>query len=60
MSTSAVVMMILALTLVWGCLIASILFLRAKPLAHDTPYEDPDLVRDDETREHLPRPMRDT
>jgi hypothetical protein len=60
MSTSAVVMMILALTLVWGGLAASILFLRSKPLAHDTPYEDPDLVRDDETREHLPRPMRDT
>jgi hypothetical protein len=60
MSTSAVVMMILALTLVWGGLVASILFLRSRPLAHDTPYEDPDLLADDEAREHLPRPMRDT
>lgn len=60
MNTSAVVMMILALALVWGGLTASILFLRARPLAHDTPYEDPDLERDDEAREHLPRPMRDT
>lgn len=60
MSTPAVVMMILALTLVWGGLIASILFMRSKPHAYDTPFEDPDLVINDERREHLPHPMRDT
>lgn len=39
MTTSAIVMMILALTLVWGGLVASILFMRARPQAH---VEDPD------------------
>lgn len=41
MNTSAVVMMVVAMLLVWGGLIAAILFLRARPEVHG--LEDPDL-----------------
>ena len=58
MTTTSVIMMIVAILVVWGGLVASILWLRSRPEVDL--LEDPDLVRDDETREHLPRPMRDT
>lgn len=57
MSTPAVIMMILALTLVWGGLAASILFMRSHPQVHLG--EDPDLVLDDDGRRQAPHPTRD-
>lgn len=60
MDPIAIVMMIVALVLVWGGLIAAILFLRSRPEVVGGPHEDPDLVRDDEERGHEPHPFRDT
>lgn len=60
MDPIALVMMIVALVLVWGGLIAAILFLRSRPEVVGGPHEDPDLVLDDDTRAHLPHPTRDT
>lgn len=57
MSTSAIIMMILALTLVWGGLAASILFMRSRPQVDVA--EDPDLVLDDDGRRRAPHPTRD-
>lgn len=58
MSTPAVIMMILALTLVWGGLASSILFLRSQPQVEG--LEDPDVVVDDDATGQLPHPRRDT
>lgn len=60
MSPIAVVMMIVSMVVVWGGLLASVLFLRARPEVVGGPHEDPDLVLDDETRLHQLRPFRDT
>ncbi|MGC5583668.1 methionine/alanine import family NSS transporter small subunit [Ornithinimicrobium sp. W1679] len=60
MTTSAIVMMLVAMAVVWGGLTASILFLRSRPEVTDGLHEDPDLVIDDERREHEPHPFRDT
>lgn len=57
MSTTATVMMVVSILLVWGGLVASILFMRARPQVHS--MEDPDLVLDDDARGHLPHPDRD-
>ncbi|WP_298885350.1 methionine/alanine import family NSS transporter small subunit [uncultured Serinicoccus sp.] len=42
MTTSAVLMMIVAMLVVWGGLVASVLFLRARPEVDDTELPDPD------------------
>lgn len=60
MGASAVVMMIVAMVVVWGGLIASILFLRSRPKVVGGPYEDPDMVHEDDVRSHEPHPTRDT
>lgn len=60
MNASAVIMMLVAMLIVWGGLIASILFLRSRPQVSDGEHEDPDLVLDDEERASLPHPTRDT
>jgi hypothetical protein len=60
MDPVAIVMMIVALVLVWGGLIAAILFLRSRPQVVGGPYEDPDLVLDDTERGDQPHPFRDT
>lgn len=60
MGTSAVIMMIVSIVVVWGGLIAAILYLRARPEVEGGPHEDPDLVRDDAARAHEPHPTRDT
>ncbi|OLT21736.1 putative methionine/alanine importer small subunit [Ornithinimicrobium sp. CNJ-824] len=60
MNTGAIVMMLVAMVVVWGGLVASILYLRSRPEVTDGLHEDPDLVRDDERREHEPHPFRDT
>ena len=60
MDLPAIFMMIVALVLVWGGLIAAILFLRSRPEVVGGPHEDPDLVRDDDERSHRPHPTRDT
>lgn len=57
MNTSAVVMMVVSVLLLWGGLIASILFMRANPQVDSV--EDPDLVLGDDARDQLPRPTRD-
>lgn len=57
MSTPAIVMMVVSILLVWGGLIASILFMRAHPQVEAV--EDPDLAPEDEARIRLPRPSRD-
>ncbi|WP_010146514.1 methionine/alanine import family NSS transporter small subunit [Serinicoccus profundi] len=41
MTTQAVLMMIVAILVVWGGLVASILFLRAHPEVEDSELEDP-------------------
>ena len=60
MDPIAIVMMIVALVLVWGGLIAAILFLRSRPEVVGGLHEDPDLVLDDDERAHRPHPTRDT
>lgn len=58
MSTSAVVVMIIAMVLLWGGLGAVIMFLRARP---ETGLVEPsDLLAQDEAREQQPHPTRDT
>lgn len=42
MTTQAVLMMIVAILVVWGGLVASILFLRAHPEVDDTEPADPE------------------
>ena len=60
MTTTAITMMIVAMVVVWGGLVASILFMRARPEVQGGPYEDPDLVADDEARARLDPHIRDT
>lgn len=60
MSTPAILMMLLAMVVVWGGLIASVLYLRARPHVTDGPEERPELLREVEERYRQPRPMRDT
>ena len=56
MNTSAIVMMIVSILLVWGGLIASILFMRANPQVEA--MEDPDPVLQDDAGAHPPRGTR--
>ncbi|GAA5162091.1 methionine/alanine import family NSS transporter small subunit [Ornithinimicrobium tianjinense] len=60
MTGISIAMMIVAMIIVWGGLIASILFLRRNPEVVGGPHEDPDLVLDDEQRAHQAHPTRDT
>ena len=50
-------MMVVSILLVWGGLVASILFMRARPQVHS--MEDPDLVVEDDARGRLRHPDRD-
>ena len=59
MSGIAIVMLIVSITIVWGGLVASIVFLRRWPEVEDL-AEDPDLVREDADRAARPHPSRDT
>lgn len=59
MTGTAVTMMIVAMVVVWGGLVASILFLRARPEVGEELLEDPDMVRDDTARLSQPHPYRD-
>ena len=52
-------MLIVSITIVWGGLVASIVFLRRRPEVEDL-AEDPDLVREDADRAARPHPSRDT
>lgn len=60
MDPIAIVMMIIALVLVWGGLIAAIMYLRSRPEVVGGPHEDPDLVDEDDERSHQAHPFRDT
>ncbi|ATD71892.1 MULTISPECIES: methionine/alanine import family NSS transporter small subunit [Gordonia] len=59
MSGVAIVMLLVSIGIVWGGLVASIIFLNRRPEVEDL-FEDPDLVRDDEERAAQPHPFRDT
>lgn len=61
MSASAIVMMVVALVLVWGGLVAAIIQLRLRPEVSDGELpENPDLVADDVARERQAPLHRDT
>jgi hypothetical protein len=55
MNTTAVIMMIFSILLLWGGLIVSILFMRARP---QVPMEDPDLVPEDAVSRQAPLEQR--
>ncbi|WP_131104250.1 methionine/alanine import family NSS transporter small subunit [Ornithinimicrobium sufpigmenti] len=55
MSTPAVIMMVVSMVLVWGGLVASILFMRARP---QVATEDPDLVPADDVSRRARRGRR--
>lgn len=59
MTPIAITMMIGAMLIIWGGLIASILFLRSRPEVRDDHLGDPDLVRDEQERSDLARPAHD-
>ncbi|GAA14070.1 methionine/alanine import family NSS transporter small subunit [Gordonia alkanivorans] len=59
MSGIAIVMLLISIGIVWGGLVASVIFLNRHPEV-DGLLEDPDLVRDDEERAAQPHPFRDT
>lgn len=59
MSGIAIVMLLISIGIVWGGLVASIIFLNRNPEVEGL-LEDPDLVRDDEERAAQPHPTRDT
>ena len=59
MSGIAIVMLLISIGIVWGGLVASVIFLNRHPEV-DGLREDPDLVRDDEERAAQPHPFRDT
>ncbi|MDS1113973.1 methionine/alanine import family NSS transporter small subunit [Gordonia westfalica] len=59
MSGIAIVMLLISIGIVWGGLVASIIFLNRHPEVEGL-LEDPDLVRDDEERAAQPHPTRDT
>lgn len=60
MSATAVVMMIVAMVVIWGGLVAAVVFLRNRPEVTDGLLEDPDMVREDDERLSQPHPTRDT
>ena len=60
MTGTAIAMMLVAMLIAWGGLVASILHLRSRPQVDDGLLEDPDMVADDEARLRLPHPERDT
>lgn len=59
MTGTAVAMMLVAMAVVWGGLVASILFLRSRPQVDESLLEDPDMVREDTARLQEPHPTRD-
>ena len=60
MTTSAIVLLLVAAVIVWGGLITSIIFLCTHPEVTDLPDEGEALVADDVARESQPHPTRDT
>lgn len=62
MTLPAVVMMIVAITVLWGGLVAAILFLRSRPEVVDGPWAvDPDVAGSDPERPAGGEPLhRDT
>ena len=60
MTTSAILLLLVAAVVVWGGLIASITFLNRNPEVTDLVDEDEAVLADDEARANLPHPTRDT
>lgn len=59
MTGTAITMMIVSMVVLWGGLIAAILFLRSRPEVHNDILEDPDMIREDTERLSQPHPTRD-
>lgn len=60
MTGGAIVFLIIAAVVVWGGLLASIIFLLRNPEVTDLPDEPAALIVDDATRTAEPHPSRDT
>lgn len=60
MNTSAIFLMVISMILVWGGLIAAVLFLRARPEVTDLADIDDETIVIDDTRDDWPHPTRDT
>lgn len=60
MTATAVVLLLVAAVVVWGGLIASIVFLTTHPEVADLPDEGAVLTADDIARAAQPHPTRDT
>lgn len=62
MSPIAIIMMVIALVVVWGGLVAAIVNIRTRPEVDEAflPEEPADLVADDDVREHDAPLHRDT
>ncbi|GAC00787.1 hypothetical protein GONAM_19_01000 [Gordonia namibiensis NBRC 108229] len=59
MSGIAIVMLLISIGIVWGGLVASVIYLNRRPEVEGL-LEDPDLARDDTERASQPHPTRDT
>ena len=60
MSVSAILLLLVAAIVVWGGLIASIIFLSTHPEVADLPDELDAMLADDVARAAEPHPTRDT
>lgn len=60
MTGTAIALLVVAAVIVWGGLLASIVFLLTHPEVADLPDEDSAMLAADVAREHEPHPMRDT
>ncbi|MFM9377405.1 MetS family NSS transporter small subunit [Gordonia sp. VNK21] len=60
MTGPAIALLVVAVVLVWGGLIAAVVFLNLRPEVTDLPDETDAQIADDAARESEPHPMRDT
>lgn len=62
MTGPAITLLVISMILVWGGLIASVLFIRARPAVDPAtmPPLPPELDDDDSARAEQPHPQRDT
>ncbi|MGB3698068.1 MAG: methionine/alanine import family NSS transporter small subunit [Gordonia sp. (in: high G+C Gram-positive bacteria)] len=60
MTATAIVLLVVAAIVVWGGLLASIVFLSTHPEVTDLPDEDAAMLADDVSRAAEPHPTRDT
>lgn len=60
MTASAIAMMVISMLIVWGGLIAAVVFLRLRPEVGEAELPDPDNDVADLERQELVHPSRDT